>query len=401
MIVRTRHAGGRQVRASATYGSSSIPMPGSGYRSFAGNRVSVTSAMGLPAVSAAVRIVSETIGAMPLMVRDGNRRATQSAQYQLLHDRPNELPQSPFDFVTQIAMSIETQGNAFVQMIRSGNRVTELYVVDPDMVRVRRDAETGDKRFDVFIEGERVMDLTSADIIHIPGFSPAGSIVGFSPIQMHRHALGNNLAMQEFLGRYWSNDASPGLVIKVPGTVGGQQAKQILETWAANHGNGVHNAHKPAVLAGGAELEKIPINMRDAAYVEAARMGIEDIANIYRIPKHMLGVGEPVGNTAEQEMIRFYQTSLLPRIRRIEQGFNASALFEGTDLTPEFLIDGLLRADAETRYNNALKARQGGILTANELRALEGYPPLAGGDELQMTPVGGAPNAPGGADAAA
>jgi hypothetical protein len=39
-----------------------------------------------------------------------------------------------------------------------------------------------------------------------------------------------------------------------------------------------------------------------------------------------------------------------------------------------------------------LKARQAGWLTANEIRALENYPAVEGGDDLQMTPVGGAPN---------
>lgn len=401
MIIRTRHAGAREVR-SAEWGSSAIPSPGQGLRAYSGRAVTMRAAMGLPAVSAAIRLVAETIGALPIIVRDGNRRAVNAPQYLLLHDRPNELPQSPFEFVCQIASSIEASGNAFIHKVKGADgRVSELYVLDPDAVRVRRDAESGEKLFDVLVNEERLMGLTSSDIIHIPGFAPAGSLIGLSPIAMHRHALGNNLALQEFLGRYWANDASPGLVIKVPGTVGAQQAQQILATWASNHG-GLSQSHKPAVLAGGAELEKIPISMKDAAYVEQTRLGIEDVANIFRIPKHMLGAGEPVGSTAEQESIRFLLYSLLPRIRRIEQGLAADDdLFGGTNLKPEILVDGLLRADAETRYNNALKARQGGILTANELRALEGYPPLPGGDELQMTPVGGAPNQTGGADAAA
>jgi hypothetical protein len=37
--------------------------------------------------------------------------------------------------------------------------------------------------------------------------------------------------------------------------------------------------------------------------------------------------------------------------------------------------------------------RQVGVITANEARIPLGWPAIDGGDELQETPVGGAPNA--------
>jgi phage portal protein BeeE len=65
----------------------------------------------------------------------------------------------------------------------------------------------------------------------------------------------------------------------------------------------------------------------------------------------------------------------------------------GSDLQPEWLVDGLLRADTQVRYAAYVQARQAGWLSANEIRALENYPPVEGGDQVQQTPVGGAPNA--------
>ena len=394
MIIRTRHQGPQEHRASE-FGTSVIPIPGSGFRSFAGRAISVQTAMSLPAMSAAVRLISETIASLPMRVMDGNRRAVGATQWKLLNERPNGLPQSPFDFVQQVAQAIEVSGNALIHKVKDRQgRVVELYCLDPDMCRIHRDPDTGEKRFDVMNGQTRVENLTSADIIHIPGFTPAGSVIGLSPIMAHRNALGNNIALQEFIGRYWSQDASPGLVIKIPGQIGNQQAKAILDTWTANHG-GLQGAHRPAVLAGGAELEKIPISLHDASYVEQMRMGVEDIANIMRVPKAMLNSGDPLGKTAEEDSIRFLLYSLGPRLRRIEQGLNADDdLFGNTTMRPEFDTSGLLRADAETRSNFALKYRQGGILTANELRAIEGYGPLPDGDQLQATPVGGAPNVP-------
>ncbi len=59
------------------------------------------------------------------------------------------------------------------------------------------------------------------------------------------------------------------------------------------------------------------------------------------------------------------------------------------------LADAVLRPDIQTRYDAYRLARQGGWVTANEIREKENLPPHAQGDELQVTPVGGAPNEPG------
>jgi HK97 family phage portal protein len=329
---------------------------------------------------------------LPVEVRDDIVPVTSSWQYTLLHQRPN-AEQSPTEFYSQISGSIETNGNAYLQKIKNNaGRVVELIVLDPNSIFVRRNENTGMREFEFYLSNSQMRTLTTSDIIHIPGFAPAGSLVGMSPISQHRHVIANAMAMVEFTGRFFSNDASPGLVIKVPGQVGQQQARQMLETWRNSH-SGLGNSHSPAILAAGAELEKIPINMQDAAFVEQTKMGVEDIARIYRVPAHMLGLGQPSGSTAEQESIRFLNYTLLPRIRRIEQGIGHDLdLFGGTSMRPFFVVDSILRADLAQRYTSYVAARQAGWLSANEIRELEGRPPVDNGDDVQQTPVGGAPN---------
>lgn len=377
----------------AEYGSSAIPLPGQTYAAYTGRNVTNDAALGLPALSAAIRLVSETIGMLPVEVRDDHVPVEDSWQHELLHKRPN-AEQSPTEFYSQIAGSIETNGNAYIQKIKDrAGRVLELIVLDPDSILVKRDEKTRERLFEIYTVNRERQTFTNNEIIHIPGYAPPGSLVGMSPIAQHRHTIGNALAMIEFTGRFFSNDASPSLVIKVPGQVGQQQARQMLETWRSSHG-GLQNAHSPAILAAGAELDKIPINMQDAAFVEQSRLNIEDIARIYRVPAHLLGLGQPTGATAEQESIRFLNYSLLPRLRRIEQGIGRDLdLFGGTTMRPFFVVDSILRADLSQRYSSYVAARQAGWLSANEIRELEGRLPVENGDDVQQTPVGGAPNA--------
>lgn len=388
-----------QAEERAEWGSSAIPLPGMGYFSLTNRVISPDTATGLPAVTAAIRLVAESIASMPLMVYEGSGptrgRASTSEQYRLLHDAPN-ADQSPFDFISDVVTALEGFGNAYVQKVKRNGTVVELVPLDPEAVYVYRDKDTRERRYDVMVDGKRVQGLTPGDILHVRGMTMRGGLLGMSPIQVHRNALGNAIAISDFVSRYFANDASPGLAIKIPGTITSQQAKSILEVWQSTHG-GVMNSHRPAVLASGAELDKVPVNLEDALVIEAQQYNVREVARIFNVPPSLLGAeGAATAASAAEEADRFIRFSLGPRLRRIELALRADPdLFGGTDLFPEFLADALLRPDTATRYQAYLLGKQAGWLSTNEIRELENRPPVEGGDQVQITPVGGAPNTDG------
>jgi phage portal protein BeeE len=67
----------------------------------------------------------------------------------------------------------------------------------------------------------------------------------------------------------------------------------------------------------------------------------------------------------------------------------------------EFDLGGLLRGDPEQRFASYRIGREIGVFSANEIRRLEGLPPVEGGDTymqpMNMNPLGG----DGGGDGAA
>lgn len=388
-----------QAEERAEWGSSAIPLPGMGYYALTNRVISPDTATGLPAVTAAIRLVSESIASMPIIVYEGTGptrgRAYSSEQYRLLHDAPN-ADQSPFDFISDVVTALEGFGNAYIQKIKRNGRVVELVPLDPEAVYVYRDKDTRERRYDVMVDGKRVQGLTPGDILHVRGMTMRGGLLGMSPIQVHRNALGNAVAISDFISRYFANDASPGLALKIPGTITAQQAKQILEIWQSSHG-GVMNSHRPAVLASGAELDKVPITLEDALVIEAQQYNVREVARIFNVPPSLLGAdGAATAASAAEEADRFIRFSLGPRLRRIELALRADPdLFGGTDLFPEFLADALLRPDTATRYQAYLLGKQAGWLSTNEIRELENRPPVEGGDQVQITPVGGAPNTEG------
>jgi HK97 family phage portal protein len=353
-------------------------------------------AAGLPAVGAAVRLISESIASLPCLVYEGSgpdrRKANDTTQWELLHERPS-MDCTPFDLFSDIAACIETRGNAFLQKVRDARgRVVELIVIDPDAVRVYRSADTREKTFDIQAGQTQYTGLTSTDILHVRGMTLRGGIRGISPIELHRNSIAMSYAVQEYVGRYFQNDASPGLVIKIPGSLSNQQARQILEVFSANHA-GLSNSHKPGILAGGADLEQVRVNLSDTTAIEAQRFGVFEVARMFNVPPTLLGAFESTFRATADEAAAFLKFCLGPRLRRIESALRADPdLFGGTDLYPEFKVDALLRSDTAERFNAYVAARQAGWLSANEIRELENYPAVPDGDNVQQTPVGGAPN---------
>ena len=384
--------GDRELRF-AEFGTSAVPAPLTRTGGTLALTVTQQQALSLPAVIACIRLVSETIAAMPLKVYRGPNRVEDktSEQWRLLHDAPN-ADQTGFDFICDIAASLEGYGNAYVHKIRSRRRIVELRCIPAANVAVHQDKNTGELTYDLRLPQGLLKGLTRADVLHIRGFSAAGKPVAPSPIEQHRETLSNSVNMTRFHSAYFQNDARPGVVLKMPNNLTREQAKEMADLWDESHaGSGA--AHRTAVLGGGADIIQLPISLVDAEFIASQRFGLEQIARIFNVPAALIA-GEKLDrpDIAAEQFLKFH---LAPRLARIEQALQADPqLFGSSDLRVEFLADAILRPATRDRYEAYLKGRQAGWLTANQIRELENMPPLdqPGADELQTTPVGGAPN---------
>jgi HK97 family phage portal protein len=379
--------------------TATIP-PWPGRPSAAGRVVTVADAGGLPAVAQCIRLFAETTGLVPCVVYSGDaperERARDSWQWYRLHERPND-DQSAFDFFQDIETGVEATGNGFIwkakgaRVIRDAEDI-QLFAMDPFIVRVAR--EGGRKVFKIREDGqERTYDSTN--IIHVRGWTlRAGADEGVSPIALHRETLGVALAQQDYEGRFYSNNAQTTVAIVVPEMISDEEAAGIADLFVVQHTG--PNAFRPAVIRGGGDVKQLSISAQDAQYIQTRQMGLEDVARMF----HLSAVGmlsRPTGTAvaeASDDFERFLKVDLSPRLRRIELALRGDQdLFpRNLDLFPEFLTDAVLKPDIKTRYEAFRLAKQGGWMTANEIRERENLPPHDQGDVLQETPVGGAPN---------
>jgi HK97 family phage portal protein len=368
-----------------------------------GKAVTATSALELASAWACIRLLSETVGTLPLTLtrKDsaGNRTpASDDPLYDLLHSSPNH-DLTAVEFWEGVVMSLCLTGNSYARKERLGQRVVALTPLRSDRMTVRRNS-AGAREYPYHAEtGLKVYQ--EDEIFHVRGFGGAGD-VGLSPIAFARHSMGAAMAADEFAGAIFANGARPAGVLTVPQTLDKDQRKQVQDNIVAPY-VGSKNAGGLMVLEADFKFQAISMNLEDAQFLQTRAFNVEEICRWFRVPPFMIGHTEKTtswGTGLEQQMLGFLTFALRPYLVRIEQAINRSLIApaDRKRLAAEFNVEGLLRTDSPARAAFYAVMVQNGIMTRNEVRRLENLPPQAGGEMLtvqsQNVPIGATGSAP-------
>ena len=342
--------------------------------SAAGKPVTEESALQITAVYACVRVLAETLAGMPLHVfrynsSGGKEKHRNHPLYKLLHDEPNPEMTS-FAFRETLMSHLLLWGNAYAQVIRDGAGVVRaLYPLMPNRMAVKR-SESGRVYYEYSRESGEQVPLTAENVLHIPGLGFDG-LVGYSPIDMAREAIGLAMATEEYGAKFFANGAAPGGVLEHPGTI--KDPQKVKDSWNAAY-QGSKNSHRVAVLEEGMKYTPIGISPEQAQFLETRKFQINEIARIFRVPPHMVGDLEKSSfSNIEQQSLEFVKYTLDPWVIRWEQAIYRRLLTESekSSISIKFNVDGLLRGDYVSRMTGYATARQNGWMSANDIRELE------------------------------
>lgn len=358
-----------------------------------GAAVNGDTSMRVAAVYGCVRVISETVGSLPLHIYrrtgSGKQRADNHPLYRLLHNTPNEW-QTAMEFREMLQAHLCLRGNAFAYINWiNDSTASELIPLHPDRVLVRQLPDMT-LEYDVRSNGS-VRTFNSEDILHIRGLSSDG-IVGRSVLEDARDSIGVALSTQEYAGKFYANDATPSLAVMLPGKLSPEARKRFVESWQETFG-GSRNARRTAVLEEGAKVEPIAMTFDDAQFLETRKFQRSEIAGIFRVPPHMIGdLDRATFSNIEHQAIEFVTHCVRPWLVRWEQAIS-KALFTAPGVYfPEHNVDGLLRGDVKSRYEAYAVGRTNGWLSANDIRSMENMNPIPGGDiylqPLNMAPAG-------------
>jgi HK97 family phage portal protein len=282
----------------------------------------------------------------------------------------------------QVLISLLLDGNAFVRVFRDGRGdVVNLVVIDPYRVRVTRNKLN--REIEYIIDEYQEEPVSKRDMIQITEMRKAGELRGMSRVTELKDNLGLSSALQSFASRFFGQGATTQGIIETPQDLKSDQAKQLVDSFSNRH-DGYRKAHRTGLLTGGAKFVKTGINPDEAQMLDSRKLAIEEVARIFRVPPHMIGVttaGAMSYNSVEQQNINFVTHTLRPYIAKMEDAYS-TLLPQGAFI--RFNVDGLLRGDFSTRMQGYSIGSQAGFLSVNDIRRFEDLRPVEGGDVYRV-----------------
>ena len=286
-------------------------------------------------------------------------------------------------------------GNAFCfieRMSGNGGQIKGLWQLqDPGSVKMER---RGGQLVYTYKDGDgKDVTRTREQIFHIPGFGFNG-LFGRSMIAMAREAIGLGLALEDFGSKYFSEGTHPSGVLEMERVLGENRedfVKAIQKGYA-----GLGKSHKIMVLENGMTYKPLTVPLEDAQFLDSREFQKGEIAAMYHVPVHKIGVhGQNSNyNNLEQENASYVDSCLMHWIVRWESAISQQLLTPAErkmGLFAEFQVQGLLRGDSAARAEYYNKLFQVGAMSPNKILSLENENPVEGGDQhfvmLNMVPL--------------
>jgi HK97 family phage portal protein len=325
------------------------------------------------AVWACVDLISSAISTLPLA-------AYRRGELEPLPDLPPLLRQPGgtmdlVDFLYAALQSLLVRGNAYgliVDRAGAGLLPAQVELLAPERVGVET---TG--RIIWRVDGQEV---DPASIWHVKAYTAPGQVLGLSPIQHARQAIGLGLGAERWAAKFFGESAIPSGVLTSDQDIKQERADQLKARWRERHAGN----RDIAVLGSGAKFQPITIPPEEAQFLETTQANVRAICRYYRMQPEMIASeagGSLTYANVEQRALDFLTFTLRPWIVRLETAL--SALLSSTT-TVKFNAAALVRTDLLTRYQAHESAIRAGWKLRSEVRELEDLAPVAGIDNQEQ-----------------
>jgi HK97 family phage portal protein len=347
----------------------------------------VDKALGLPALYAGTKILSDNAASLPVKVytqsRDGRRVPYNGPS---IFDKPS-VTGTVYDWMFSCMSSLTLQGNAWGLITgRDGfGYPTGIEWIPPEYVIVEQEDPTNFNPLaqNVYAYGRKMKWYgPDAEVFHLKGYAMAGRLEGLSPLRAFALTILAGWEAQRYGTDWYASGGFP------PGTFQNSELEVDAEQAATIRRMLVTSLQRREPLVYGRDWDYTPVTVppSEAQFIDAMQLNATHIASILDLPPNRVGgkSGDSLTyNTVEQNQLQVIE-ALRPWLCRLEWAF--------ADLLPQrrvvaFNTDALLKTDLKTRTEIYQIQRNIGLRSTDELRELEDLPPLpkgAGGESLPL-----------------
>ena len=348
-------------------------------------RVTVDSALTVPAMWAGVNFLAGTMAGLPLNVYrkvDDSREKLKTSLQSILHDAVNDEMTS-FGWRYSMFTNIFTYGRSLTYIERdSRGHVQNLFHLDPEKVKIRR--ESGKTTYEM-TNNFNTKVYKSSEIIDIPLMLKSDMVTHVNPIVNYRDTIGMALAVTRYGSKFFAGGGVPmfALLGSFTSPAGIKNASKDVN--AAIEKSLKENKNM-LTLPSGHEIKQLGSDPDKNQMIETQRFLIEQFARLFSLPPVFLqDLTHGTFSNTEQQDIHLVKHIIKRWVEQVEQELNLKLLGrKDRSRYVEFNVDSLLRGDFKTRMLGYASGIQNGILKPNEVRARENMPSDEYGDKLMI-----------------
>jgi HK97 family phage portal protein len=283
--------------------------------------------------------------------------------------------QNGFDATVLRVLYTELTGNAYLHPVLSNatDVPVQLWTLPSQWVEI----VPGDpRRSEPFIRGYRYgatepqkIDFAPEEIIQFKLPNPGDMYYGLGKVEAAWGAVTSNVALHEMDYFFFQNKSRPDYLVVAKGNA----SEEELDRFAAEVENklrGTKKTGKFLAVTGDIDLKPLQFPPKD---LQGRDEVVEEIAAVFGVPVSMLRANDPNLASATVGFASWKETTVLPMLRMDEEVLNQSLLpLFGIEDDAFLAYDNPVKADEAQETSKRLSYVQGGILTANEAREMEG-----------------------------
>ena len=341
-------------------------------------------AMQVPAVVAAVNLITSTIAKLPMELykvdADGDaEKIDDDYRLFLLNQEPNEA-QTSTQFKKRLLMDYLFYGGAYLYVrkkVRS-NEVKDLYRLPVDKIQIIRFEEQGYiTKYKINLDGQPENTIKTLDVAVVTrdtedGFKPRGILNDGYKI------LSRALDEIDYSGSILKNGSLPLAILKSATQLSDSAISRVRQDWEALYSGG-DKAGKTVLLEEGLEYESVSLKPNELELTDSKKATIADIARLFNIPESMINANANKYNSNEENNIHFLQYTLETIMINFEKALNKTMLLEKEkkdgyyfkfDKSSILIITEKEKAEIAQVLSNTSSVKQ------NEIRKVLGLPKL-------------------------
>ena len=306
--------------------------------------------------------------------------------------KPNPF-MSQYELFNMTSKYLDTIGQAFWYIARDTKYglPREIWCINPQYIFIVPDKNNYIKGY-VYRCGADQIPLDCDDVLMFSVSNPANPYSGVSPLKALASIVETEKFSNEYNRNFFYNNATPNGIVSYEKQLSDVQFERLKEQWNSQYG-GTANAHKMAILEGGAKYQSTGMTQKDMDFAVMKGINKKEILAVFSTPEILI-TGEAVNRgTAEVQEAIFYKNAIKPLLRLIAEKLNNEfiSLFK-LERDTVIKYTEVLSQDKEfikslldTQINKTISVNEGRQILS-KLLGIE-LADVNGGEEIMTTPM--------------